>query len=117
MNLVKVFLLLILAVIIFLGVCMYHIRFACSEGMANIKDSQHLGFGAWPPSLYGEEPSNKYYSEDLKSAMRYSDRYGMMAGNKFPSYDINDYLKVGKHGGTKVNTQFSDVTVGDAVYI
>lgn len=106
----------IFVVIILLAIAVY-LKVFSKEDMANIKDSQHLGFGAWPPSLYGEEPSNKYYSEDLKSAMRYSDRYGMMAGNKFPSYDINDYLKVGKHGGTKVNTQFSDVTVGDAVYI
>jgi len=106
----------IFVVIILLAIAVY-LKVFSKEGMANIKDSQHLGFGAWPPSLYGEEPSNKYYSEDLKSAMRYSDKYGMMAGNKFPSYDINDYLKIGKHGGTKVNTQFSDVTVGDAVYI
>lgn len=103
------------ALVILLIIALY-LKSQSTEGI-DIKNSQHLGFGAWPPSLYGEPPSNKYYAQDLKAAMRYSDDYGAMAGNKFPSYDVNAYLGVGKHGGTKVNTKFSDVTIGDAVYI
>ena len=71
-----------------------------SEGW-NVQHPQHLGLGAYPPGLYGEQTQNRYYNEDLKAALRLSDHYGDMAGLKFPSYDINDYLETGRRHAEK----------------
>jgi hypothetical protein len=85
-------------VIVLVAIVIYFlISNSLREGASFSKEGEHPGFGGYPASLYGEEPSNKYYSEDLKKSLRQSNHFSGMAGLKMPVFDVNDYLETGLH--------------------
>lgn len=93
----------LLVIVLFLFLVIFFVKPVREYG-SNIVHPQHLGLGAYPPNLYGEPTRSRYYSDDLKAAMRYGDHYGGMAGLKFGSFDVDEALEYGRHQqGEKVD--------------
>lgn len=89
-------LMVLLASVLFLFLVIFTVKSSKEYG-SNIIHPQRLGLGAYPPNLYGEPTRNRYYSDDLKAAMRYGDAYSKMSGLKFGSFDVNQALGYGRH--------------------
>ena len=94
---------LLFVILIGLILILFYSNYSLREYGTNIIHPQQLGLGVYPPNLYGEPSRNRYYSDDMKAAMRYGDGYYHMSGLKFGSFDVNQALGYGNHQEQKTD--------------